>query len=75
MQQESYAAWVSQVLRQVHDTEKTAEAKNEIRKAARELLAVMNHYAPKCADLSAATRKVREAVWTAEAAVDLDGLV
>jgi len=47
----------------------------EIRKAAAVLLNAILEHCPPCADTTAATRKVREAMMTANAAIVLDGLV
>lgn len=51
------------------------DAYDAIRAAAHSLALTIYNFAPKCADRTAAIRKVREAVMTANAAIALHGLV
>ena len=44
-----------------------------LRQAAKDFASVIDRQVPECADKSAALRKVREAVMTANAAIALDG--
>lgn len=48
---------------------------NGVRAAARDLVEVILTNCPPCADRTAAVRKVREAVMTANASIALDGLI
>lgn len=48
---------------------------NTIREAAKHLVIIIMHNAPDCEDRTAAIRKVREAVMTANSAIALDGAV
>lgn len=50
-----------------------AEAYEAIRRAGLELATAISELTPECADQSAAIRKVREAVMTANAALATDG--
>lgn len=56
-------------------TETQTASYGHIREAAKTLAAVILKHTPRCADQAAAVRKVREAVFTANAAIALGGRV
>jgi len=57
------------------ETEAQRAAYAEIRERGKDLAAAILQHTPTCGDQQAAIRKVREAVFTANAAVALKGLV
>jgi hypothetical protein len=66
---------VSEVVSYHAPTELQIAQIGEIRKAAAVLLNAILEHCPPCADATAATRKVREAMMTANAAIVLKGAV
>lgn len=66
-------AAIDSVFRYNQPTEVQLEAIEEIRKKAKELAIAIKVNAPPSADTSAAIRKVREAMMTANAAIVLEG--
>ena len=63
--------WLDDVFTYHPPTPEQAKAYENIRATARELVEVILNACPDCADKSAAIRKVREAVMTANAAIAL----
>lgn len=68
-------AFIDDVFKYHAPNEKQIAQYQNIREAAKNLAAVIIENTPKCADQSAALRKVREAVMTANASIALEGKV